>query len=40
MFIQEAFPFANLTGPYKNRIYNQALANPMPYSTEIGSANN
>lgn len=40
MFIQGVFPFANLTGPYKNRIHNQAPADPMPYSTEIGSANN
>lgn len=34
------FSFADLTGPYKNRIHNQALADPMPYSTEIGSTNN
>lgn len=40
MFIQGVFPFANLTGPYKNEIHNQALVDSMLYSTEIGKANN
>lgn len=40
MFIQGVFPFANLTGPYKNKIHNQALIDSMLYATEIGSANN
>ena len=40
MFMQEVFHFANLTGPYKNKIHNQALVDSMLYSTEIGGANN